>query len=552
MIIRKISNRGSYVVNTKVKNQLEDFYYGNVWEDMTLGEALTCWSKIYKDNVAVLDNEIELTYQELNIQARKLACGFCDNGFKKGDKIILQVPNSWEFVVISFALFKIGVVPIMALPAHRRTEIKGIIEKSNAAGYIIKDKYLGFDYRKMAREIFRETNEKIKVIVIGDNEKFQSFDELPSDRKLKKEERQVDSRQMGLLLLSGGTTGIPKLIPRRHTDYLYVAKETAKRCQLDASSIYLVALPISHNFPLCCPGLLGTLSAGGKVVICNTTSPDEIIPLIEKEKVTITSLVPAMANMCMEFLKYEDNYDLSSLEIIQVGGSVLDSSLAEKIEKTFGCKLQQIFGIAEGLICCTSLGDRPDTVYHTQGKPISAYDEVLIVDENGNELPDEEYGELIVRGPYTIYEYYNLDKINKKCITKDCYFRTGDKARKLEDGNYQVVGRLEEIINRAGEKIIPSEIEKLLLKHKSIHDIQVVGIPDDSLGERICAFILDEKEKPTLNEIRNYLIGRGVATFKLPDQLIFIKNWPLTSVGKIDKIRLKKMGQDKFRRGKVF
>lgn len=254
---------------------------------------------------------------------------------------------------------------------------------------------------------------------------------------------EVDYKNIGLLLLSGGTTGIPKLIPRRHCDYLYVAKKTSIRSGMDRSSIYLAALPMAHNFPLCCPGILGTFAVGGKVVVCEVTSPDEILPLIEEEKVTITGFVPAIANICMDYLQYED-YDLSSLKILQIGGSVLEPWLAEKIEETFNVKLQQIFGIAEGLILTTSIDDDEKTVWQTQGKPISEHDEILIV----------------------------------------------DKARKLKDGNYQIAGRIKEIINRAGEKITPLELEEILLTYDCINSVQVLGVPDKLHGEAIAVFIL--------------------------------------------------------------
>ncbi|MHB8062635.1 MAG: (2,3-dihydroxybenzoyl)adenylate synthase [Ruminiclostridium sp.] len=529
-------------MNLQTKNKLEQFYKENVWEPISLGEALSLWSERYIDNVAITENEMQLTYRQLEIEARKIAQGFRCYGFKKGDKIVLQIPNSMEFITVIFALFKLGIIPVMALPAQRKTEIKGIIKKSNAKGYIIKDKYLGFDYKEMAREIINELRDALKIIVIGENDEFTSYKELKADNELS-EAVAVDFADVGLFLLSGGTTGVPKLIPRRHTDYLYVAKETARKCNLNQNSVYLAALPIAHNFPLGCPGLMGTLSAGGRIVISNFTSPDEIIPLIEGEKVTITGLVPTMASMCIEFLELEEEYDLSSLEVIQVGGSVLAAYLAEKVEKTFNCKLQQIFGIAEGLICCTDLNDSDYVRYHTQGKPISEYDEVLIVDENGSEVPDGEYGELIVRGAYTIYGYYNLDEINKICISDECYFKTGDKARRLKDGNYQVTGRLTEMINRAGEKITPSEIEELLLKNELIDEVQVVGIKDNLLGERICVFILDDTERMTLNDIRYYLIDRDIAAFKLPDQIVYVNRWPLTSVGKIDRNKLRELGE---------
>lgn len=340
------------------------------------------------------------------------------------------------------------------------------------------------------------------------------------------------------MLLSGGTTGIPKLIPRRHCDYIYVANKTGERCDLNQETVYLASLPIAHNFPLGCPGIVGTFAKGGKVVLCNVTSPDEILPLIEDEKVTITGFVPAIANICMDYLQYED-YDLSSLKIVQVGGSVLEPWLAEKIEKIFDVKLQQIFGIAEGLILTTNKEDDDKTRWQTQGKPISEHDEILIVDEQGEEVGGEEYGELITRGAYTIYGYYNLPEVNEICITQDCYFKTGDTARKLKNGNYQIVGRIKEIINRAGEKITPLELEEILLTHENINSVQVVGVPDNLNGEAIAVFILNGDKKLTLEEVRKFLISNNVADFKLPDIVKYIDVWPLTALGKIDRNKLK-------------
>lgn len=525
-------------MNIKIKEKLEDFYDREVWNHLSLGDFLTKVSEKYGEKIAIVEEVNEYSYKDIEIISKKYAKGFLREGFKRGDKIVLQLPNSAELIFVIFALFKIGVVPIMSLPAHRKTEISGIIELSEAKAYIAKDRYLGFSYVNMIREIIGENNLDIKVFIQGDNEEFRQLTEMKEDEPIEDNES-VDYKELGLLLLSGGTTGIPKLIPRRHCDYLYVAEYSGLRCGLNEESIYLAALPMSHNFPLGCPGIIGTLFYGGKIVICPTTSPDEIIPLIEEERVTITGLVPAMANMCIEFLEM-DEYDISSLKLIQIGGSVLDHITAKKIERGFSCKLQQIFGIAEGLISTTSLDDDSETIYNTQGKPISEYDEVLIVDEEGKELPVEEYGELIVRGPYTIYGYYNLDEINKTCITEDCYFKTGDKARKLKDGNFQIVGRLKEMINRAGEKITPTELEEILLTHDKIEEVQVVGIPDQILGEKIGVFVLAGDNEITLNEIRTFLKEHGVAHFKLPDLVKKIDAWPLTSVGKISKETLRK------------
>ena len=524
-------------MNIELKENLEKFYDEDVWEHMTLGEFITNCSEMYKDKTAIVDGDTRLSYKELDKLSNKYANGLLKAGFKKGDKIVLQLPNCYEFIAISFAMFKTGIIPIMSLPAHRKNELKGIIEKSEAVAYIAKDRYLGFSYVDMIRDIKSELNKKLEVYILGDNQEYKKFLSL-IESEYPYEYPDVDYKNIGLLLLSGGTTGIPKLIPRRHCDYIYVAKKTGDRCNVNQESVYLASLPIAHNFPLGCPGIVGTFAKGGKVVLCNVTSPDEILPLIEEENVTITGFVPAIANICMDYLEYEE-YDLSSLELIQVGGSVLESWLAEKIEKVFDVKLQQIFGIAEGLILTTNKEDNNKIRWQTQGKPISEHDEILIVDEKGKEVEVEEYGELIVRGPYTIYGYYNLSEVNEICMTEDCYFRTGDKARKLKDGNYQIVGRIKEIINRAGEKITPSELEEILLTHEHINSVQVVGIPDCLQGEAIAVFILNGNKELTLEEVRKFLISNNVADFKLPDKVKYIDAWPLTALGKIDRNKLK-------------
>lgn len=357
---------------------------------------------------------------------------------------------------------------------------------------------------------------------------------------------EVDSYSPAVLLLSGGTTGIPKLIPRTHTDYIYNARMSAKRCGLNSDSVYLAALPVAHNFPLCCPGLLGTLDVGGRVVLSPTTSPDDILSLITVEKVTVTALVPAMVTVCMEMLEWDEDYDISSLEILQVGGAMLDDSLADRIIGEWPCKLMQVFGTAEGLLCFTSPEDEDAIVGRCQGTPVSPADEVRIVDEYGEEVARGSYGELLSRGPYTIDGYYKAEDANRESFTEDGFYCTGDKAMWTAQGNIRMGGRIKEQINRAGEKIMPAELETYLCKNPHIKEASVVGVPDEMLGSRICAFIISEDGCTVeLAKIHQYLQGLGVAPYKFPDQVENIDIWPFTSVGKIDKKELQRLAQEK-------
>lgn len=524
-------------MNLNAKENLNKFYEENVWEPLTVGEHFKKWTDTYKDKVAIVDEDSELTYSQLQDEVDYYVNGLLTNGFKKGDKILVQLPNCKEFIILLFSMMSIGVIPVIILMGHRASEIKGILKKTNARAYIGVEKYLGFSYGNMISEVIEEVKVKINIYLIGDEGKYNSFYSLRL-RGGNSQNEKLDYRDIAILLLSGGTTGVPKLIPNKHCEFIYLAKELANATDMNEDTVYLAALPMSHKFALCCPGMIGTFSKGGKVVTCRVSSPDEIIPLIEEQEVSIMALVPTLANMCIEYLRNDDS-DISSLKYIQIGGSVLDSNLAKKIQEGFKCKLLQLYGMSESLITCSRVLDDDHDRLYTQGKKLSPFDEAMIVDENGKEVPDGVFGEMIVRGPYTILSYYNSEELDNECFTEECFLKTGDRAVKLENDNYKIVGRVLEMINRAGEKIVPSELENILLTNENIREVQIVGIPDENLGEKIGVFILKGNTVLTLRDIRNYLVERGLASFKLPDEVQYVDQWPLTSVGKVDKNKLK-------------
>ena len=520
------------------RQQLEDYYDQYVWKHQTLDEFIVEKAQRYAKNIAIIDEDIEITYEDLIVEIENYACEMQVNGLKKGDKVLVQLPNCIEFIIIIFALFKIGAIPILALATHRKNEIKGIIQKSDAVAYIAKKYYLGFLYEPFIEEIEIEINCKLDKYILESTKHYKNFYSKTRNDYVYQlnAEQQERYKETALLLLSGGTTGIPKLIPRRHCDYIYAAEQSAKRSLLGEDAIYLVALPMAHNFPLGCPGIIGTFSVGGTVVICNITSPDEILPLIEEQKVTHTALVPSIAKLCIDFHKQYSVYDISSLKLVQVGGAPLDTYTSMQIEEQLDCVLQQVYGIAEGLISMTSPTDYKDIIYETQGTPISEYDEIKIVDEQDEEVDEGNCGELLVRGPYTIYNYFNAPHMY--CVDKDMYFKTGDKVCKQHNGCYRVVGRIKEMINKSGEKILPNELETILLTHKQIKDVKVIGLKDDRVGEKICVCV-DKNANVSIHELRKYLKQQGIADFKLPDCLKKVNDWPLTSLGKIDVKKLK-------------
>jgi 2,3-dihydroxybenzoate-AMP ligase len=203
--------------------------------------------------------------------------------------------------------------------------------------------------------------------------------------------------------------------------------------------------------------------------------------------------------------------------------------------------------MAEGLVNYTRLGDDEDTILGTQGRPISPDDEVLVVDDAGQPVPEGQVGYLLTRGPYTIRGYHNDDAANARSFTEDGFYRTGDMVLRQPSGHLVVQGRAHDHINRAGEKISAEEVEDHLLAHPQVFDVAVVSMPDEYLGERICAFVIPRTgEKPRPPEIKAWMRGRGVAAFKLPDQIVFVDAFEVTAVGKTSRKELRARLRENF------
>lgn len=506
------------------------------WEGKTFGDLLAENAKKYENRIAMTDGEVEVSYSEFNKKVNQLAVGFQKLGIQKGDRVVVQLPNQIAFFDVVFALFRLGAIPVYALPAHRYSEIHYFCEFAEAKAYIIPDTYGGFNYTLLASEVQKSVNSLEHIIVHGEANKYTSLFDLYLQADFK--EPEIKASEIAFLQLSGGSTGLSKLIPRTHDDYMYSLRVSNQICRITKNSVYLAVLPIAHNFPMSSPGVLGILYAGGKIVLASGSSPDEAFPLIQKEQVTITALVPPIALIWLEAIKNRRD-DLSSLQVIQVGGAKFSAEVAQRIQPSFGCKLQQVFGMAEGLVNYTRLDDPDEIIIHTQGKPMSPYDEIKIVDEDDNLVATGEVGELLTRGPYTIRGYYNAPAHNRKAFTSDGFYRTGDLVSVNEHGYITVEGRDKDQINRGGEKIAAEEVENHLLAHSNVFDVAVVAMPDKFLGERSCAFIILHSASDHPGEFKQFLRERGLAAYKIPDRVEIVEAFPKTPFGKVNKKTLR-------------
>ncbi|OCT11519.1 (2,3-dihydroxybenzoyl)adenylate synthase [Paenibacillus pectinilyticus] len=513
-----------------------------LWQGQTLGEMLAERAVQQGDRIAVVSGESRYSYLELDQQANRLASSFLEIGLKPEDRVVVQLPNRYEFFTVIFALFRIGAIPVFALPLHRQSEIQYLCEWSEAVAYVIPDQEAGFDYRVLAEQVQSQVPTLQHIFVAGEPAAFHSLQRLSEHQSPSHIAwPPIKSNDVAFLQLSGGSTGLPKLIPRTHDDYIYSFRRSNEICGLTESSVYLAALPVAHNFPLSSPGVLGTLYAGGKIVLASSPSPDIAFPLIEKEHVTITALVPPLALIWMEAAASRAN-DLSSLQVLQVGGAKFSEEAARRVEPVLGCKLQQVYGMAEGLVNYTRLDDPEATIVTTQGRPMSDWDEIRIVDEEDNDVPVGEVGELLTRGPYTIRGYYRAEAHNAKAFTVDGFYRTGDLVKMNSEGYIVVDGRAKDQINRGGDKIAAEEVENHLLSHASVFDAALVSMPDSFLGERSCAFIIVRGQMTvSAAELKDYLRARGLAPYKIPDRIQFVDTFPQTNVGKVSKKALREV-----------
>ena len=511
------------------------------WQGRPLDALLHEAADRRPDHVALVDGQIRLRYAELLIRADAAAARLAGLGLQPGDRVVMQLPNGWEFVVLTLACLRAGIVPVMALPAHRHAELAYLAAHAEAAAIAVPDRLRDFDHQALAAQLAAEVEPLRHVLVAGDQ-----VDPAHADLGALCAPGPAwtgphpDSRAVAVFLLSGGTTGLPKLIARTHDDYAYNARASAELCGFDAATVYLVSLPAGHNFPLACPGILGTLLAGGRVVMLGSPEPWRAFAAIAAEGVTHTAVVPAVAGRWLAHAAGHGAGQLRTLRLLQVGGARLADELARKVRPVLGAQLQQVFGMAEGLLNYTRLDDPEEVICTTQGRPLSPDDEVRLVDPLDCDVPDGEPGSLLTRGPYTPRGYYRAEEHNKRAFTPDGWYRSGDICRRTPQGNLVVQGRDKDMINRGGEKISAEEVENLLYQLPAVMEVAAVAMPDPELGERVCVYVVPRAGATVnLEEIRAAMNAAGVARYKLPEHLVVVDELPTTKVGKIDKKALR-------------
>jgi 2,3-dihydroxybenzoate-AMP ligase len=511
------------------------------WRGISLFEMLRQSAARAPGKIALIDGERRLSYAQLVSESEDLAAGLHALGLRPLDRVIFQFSNGLELMLAFFALLRAGVIPVMALPAHRREEIGHWVEHAGAVGHFVPAATPKFDYVDMARKVAADHAGIRYIVTTGPaGDRVIALEALRDQgRKSGRPSTAASTAlpepaagEVALMLLSGGTTGMPKLIPRTHDDYVYNATQTGTAAGFGPDTVFLAVLPMAHNYTLACPGVLGVLAHGGTAVIAPDSAAETVFPAIERERVNVVGATVPLVAKWLDSGQF-GRHDLSSLKVFVNGGAKLAPELRRRVEEQFHCEYQENFGTGEGLICMTRIGDPEPVRYLSSGRPVSEADEIKVIDERGKEVPEGQIGELVVRGAYTIRGYYKAEAANRDAYTDDGFYRMGDIVR-VVDGYVYLEGRRKDLINRGGEKISCEEVENYILAHPKVMSVCVVAMPDAAFGEKACAFaILREGCALTHEDLVAFLRRRDIARFKLPERLEIVNEFPISPAGKI-------------------
>lgn len=527
---------------------IEMYYAKRWWLGLTFGDILDQTADMYPRREALVTEDVRLTYRQLVEKVNQTAISFLELGIKGGDKVLIQLPNWKEFFFVFHALHKIGAVAVLGLPRYAEREVEHLCNLTEAVAWVVPTKYRKIEYLPLIRSIQNKCPHLKWTIVIGDGipEGTLPFYEVVSRVDPEKypsnylERYRPDPLDLANILLTGGTTGLPKGVPRTHNDHICNGYFWMKAWERTSYDNCLIATPVGHNLAHVC-AIYPMILAGGTLTAITSTAPKEILETIEAEGITCLTLVPSQLAKILNDPNLE-KYDLSSVQSVQSGGAHVASELVRGVYERIGCKFSNDFGMAEGPCSCTRREDPEEIVCTTVGIPLCPYDRFKIIDENEEEVAIGAEGELVAKGPGVFTGYYLAEEENRKAFTHDGFFRTGDLGIIInEEGYLRITGRKKDIIIRGGENISATEVEELILSHPSVQDVAVVGMPDPILQERACAYVkLVSGREVTFEKLISYLKGRGASVLLLPERMEIILELPLTKVGKVDKKTLRK------------
>ncbi len=532
------------------------------WLGITLGDMFDKTSDLYPAKEALVGEGKRYTYGRLRQVVDTLAHRLLQEGFRPGDRVLLQLPNWPEFVISYFALQKAGLIMVLLTVNHTAREVSHLAGLTQPKGWILPRRYRKIDFLPLVQQVRGQNPILEKIIFLNPTrpelEKGDLwFDDLieiraePDSLQKTLEKIRPDPGQVCQILPSGGTTGLPKGAPRTHNDYICNIEYKSRAWDINVTDTCLVASTAGHNLALLVC-VTGPIFHGAKVVMMDSTYPKDFCQLVQDEKVTCTGMVPTLIS---RIVSYEDlgNFDLTSLKKIYVGAANSPPELVRNVEVKIGARYINAFGMVEGPCSQSRPADAIEIRYNTIGRPVCPYDQFITLDQAGSPtLPGLE-GEMAAKGPGVFTGYFKNPQANQKSFTPDGYFRTGDLAVIDQQGLIRITGRIKDIIIRGGENIAARDVEDLISSHPKVEYVAAVGMPDPDLGEQICAYIkVVEGTSLSSDELLQYLLIMEAPKAHIPARIELVSSIPLTAAGKADKKVLKNAIEEKLKaEGKI-
>ena len=515
--------------------------------EMSVSQLLRTAIEKCPDSEVIVDEIRRMKYSELDKESTELAAGLTTLGIKKGDRVAVSLPNWHEFIVIKFALGKIGAILVPFNTRFKIGEVAYILQKSGAKAVFFPREFDDINHYGQ----YLELKESIPTLqhLIGvrfKDESVQNFEDLLELGKgVPFTEVEIDSKEdVSAILFTSGTTGKPKGAMLTHKNLVHTAVAGGEWMRCTPDDVFLMPTPVFHVMGLMF--ILRTVASEARMVLMEVFKPEKALALIEKEKVTIHPGVPTMFILELNHPNFK-KYDLSSLRTGEMAAAPCPVEIIHRIRKEMGMNVLVGYGMTETSPTLTATGFDDDNITRaeTVGRPLPGV-EIKIVDENRNVVELNTIGELACRSFGLMKGYYKDPEKTAEAMDENGWYYSGDLATQDEKGYIRIVGRKKEMIIRGGYNIYPREVEEYFYTHPGVMEVAIVGLPDSVLGEVSCACI---KPKPnvvlTEAEMKDFISER-VADYKVPDRIVFVDSFPMTASGKIRKLDLKSQLQSEY------
>ncbi|MBP0624838.1 AMP-binding protein [Cupriavidus consociatus] len=498
----------------------------------------------HADRLALAGPEGELTYRQLDEQTDRLAAALLTLGLKPLDRAVFQCGNCNELLLAFFACLKAAIIPLCSLQAFRKLEIGYLGTLCEARLHLVQGDDPKFDDVAFAEAMQAEVPSLAHILQARGERRGKAalLADLIQAMPLARAREllagvRLDPFQVAVFQLSGGTTGVPKIIPRFQNEYLYNMRAVAACNGYTQEDVLFFPTPYMHNLNMGCffgPFLL----TGATVTVSPDIGEENLQQLVRDYRPTWLGVAgPILTRIAPELAR------AGAAE--RARRNFIAPKNAAGLTRLTGSPTHHIFGMTEGVIMFARRDDPQDIRDTSIGSPVSEYDEVKIV-HPGTEDPvlDGEAGEALFRGPYTIRGYYKSEKEDVTRFTADGFYRSGDlMSSRVVNGRryYFFCGRIKDVVDRGGEKINAEELENVINQHPAVLASAVVGMPDRIYGERVCAFVVPKPPATSLSlpQLTEYLQQAGLAKFKWPERIEVISEFPLTASGKLSKALLR-------------